>query len=204
MSLLWYLSTLVRNLIACFFAIVGTYVWHIYSIHIVPDTTNPTHLKYPFWLSGYYDNALEKWFWSNGATISTQSSLWASSQPSRQISLNSVIIYWTANDGLHDDVDGSNYMDEGRALCEVGKRYFVHSYPDSIVHGAHMVVWNINHCLGLSHETMACAVCLSIFLWGLAGFCRPRWAPCWPHEPCYQGMTAYPMKYSHVFVVVVQ
>ena len=26
-------------------------------------------------------------------------------------------------------------------------------------------VWTITHCLGLCHETMACAVCLSIFLW---------------------------------------
>ena len=22
--------------------------------------------------------------------------------------------------------------------------------------------------------------------WGPAGSCRPSWAPCWPHEPCYQ------------------
>ena len=28
-------------------------------------------------------------------------------------------------------------------------------------------VWTITHCLGLGHETMASAVCLSIFLWGL-------------------------------------
>ena len=26
-------------------------------------------------------------------------------------------------------------------------------------------VWTISHCLGLGHETMVCAVCLSIFLW---------------------------------------
>ena len=26
-------------------------------------------------------------------------------------------------------------------------------------------VWTITHCLGLGHETMECAVCLSIFLW---------------------------------------
>ena len=25
--------------------------------------------------------------------------------------------------------------------------------------------------------------------WGPPGSCRPRWAPCWPHEPCYQGRT---------------
>ena len=25
--------------------------------------------------------------------------------------------------------------------------------------------WTITHCLGLGHETMVCAVCLSIFLW---------------------------------------
>ena len=28
-------------------------------------------------------------------------------------------------------------------------------------------VWPITHCLGLGHETMVSAVCLSIFLWGL-------------------------------------
>ena len=26
-------------------------------------------------------------------------------------------------------------------------------------------IWTITHCLGLGHETMVCAVCLSIFLW---------------------------------------
>ena len=26
-------------------------------------------------------------------------------------------------------------------------------------------VWTITHCLGLGHETMVCAVCLSIFFW---------------------------------------
>ena len=26
-------------------------------------------------------------------------------------------------------------------------------------------VWTITHCLGLGHETMVCAICLSIFLW---------------------------------------
>ena len=31
-------------------------------------------------------------------------------------------------------------------------------------------VWSITHCLGLGHETMVCAVCLSIFL-------RLRWWP---------------------------
>ena len=27
-------------------------------------------------------------------------------------------------------------------------------------------VWTNTHCLGLGHETIVCAVCLSIFLWG--------------------------------------
>ena len=26
-------------------------------------------------------------------------------------------------------------------------------------------VWIVNHCLGLGHETMVCAVCLNMFLW---------------------------------------
>ena len=32
-------------------------------------------------------------------------------------------------------------------------------------------VWTITHCLGLGHETMVCAVCLSILSW----YCRPPW-----------------------------
>ena len=31
-------------------------------------------------------------------------------------------------------------------------------------------VWTITHCLGLGHETMVCAVCLSIFLWNGSEF----------------------------------
>ena len=31
-------------------------------------------------------------------------------------------------------------------------------------------VWTITHCLGLGHETMVCAVCLSIFLWKRLSF----------------------------------
>ena len=35
-------------------------------------------------------------------------------------------------------------------------------------------VWTIAHCLGLGHETIVCAVCLSIFLWicDMAGLLR--------------------------------
>ena len=30
----------------------------------------------------------------------------------------------------------------------------------------------------------------------------PRWAPCWPHEPCYQGhITIYSMLFAHIFYV---
>ena len=29
-------------------------------------------------------------------------------------------------------------------------------------------------------------------IWGPPGSCRPRWAPCWPHEPCYQGAFRQP------------
>ena len=36
-------------------------------------------------------------------------------------------------------------------------------------------LWTITHCLGLGHETMVCAVCLSIFLSYTVGFiCIPR------------------------------
>ena len=41
-------------------------------------------------------------------------------------------------------------------------------------------VWTITHCLGLGHETMVCAVCLSIFLpSGILGNCvwqASRWS----------------------------
>ena len=61
-------------------------------------------------------------------------------------------------------------------------------------------VWIINHCLGLGHETMVCAVCLTMFLWGPPGSCRPQVGPmlaqqtflsgilwinfCWPWGHC--------------------
>ena len=36
-------------------------------------------------------------------------------------------------------------------------------------------VWTITHCLGLGHETMVCAVCLSIFFWDWG---QPSKCPC--------------------------
>ena len=40
-------------------------------------------------------------------------------------------------------------------------------------------VWTITHCLGLGHETMVCAVCLSILLWYtiflLLSACAYKW-----------------------------
>ena len=45
-------------------------------------------------------------------------------------------------------------------------------------------VWTITHCLGLGHETMVCAVCLSIFLWSydMAGLLRGTFVSWW-HLP---------------------
>ena len=42
-------------------------------------------------------------------------------------------------------------------------------------------VWTITHCLGLSHETMVCSACLSIFLWicDMAGLLRATFVPWW-------------------------
>ena len=42
-------------------------------------------------------------------------------------------------------------------------------------------VWTITHCLGLGHETMVCAVCLSIFLWicDIAGLLRGIFVSWW-------------------------
>ena len=35
--------------------------------------------------------------------------------------------------------------------------------------------------------------------WGPPGSCRPRWAPCWPHELCYQRRTcSKSIKMDHV------
>ena len=36
-------------------------------------------------------------------------------------------------------------------------------------------VWTIIHCLGLGHETVVCAVCLSIFFWDWAYYNRTLW-----------------------------
>ena len=32
--------------------------------------------------------------------------------------------------------------------------------------------------------------------WGPPGSCRPSWAPCWPHESCYQGYPSHPWEIS--------
>ena len=42
-------------------------------------------------------------------------------------------------------------------------------------------VWTISHCLGLGHETMVCAICLSIFLWicDMAGLLRGTFVSWW-------------------------
>ena len=32
--------------------------------------------------------------------------------------------------------------------------------------------------------------------WGPPGTVSPRWAPCWSHEPCYQGCVEFPHLYS--------
>ena len=42
-------------------------------------------------------------------------------------------------------------------------------------------VWTITHWLGLGHETMVCAVCLSIFLWicDMAGLLRGTFVSWW-------------------------
>ena len=43
---------------------------------------------------------------------------------------------------------------------------WVNIYTFVLLSSSESEVWTITHCLGLSHETMVCAVCLSIFLWG--------------------------------------
>ena len=42
-------------------------------------------------------------------------------------------------------------------------------------------VWTITHCLGLGHETMVCAVCLSVFLWtcDMTGLLRGTFVSWW-------------------------
>ena len=41
-------------------------------------------------------------------------------------------------------------------------------------------VWTIAHCLGLDHDTMVWAVCLSIFLWGTSGADKTQVGPMLP------------------------
>ena len=42
-------------------------------------------------------------------------------------------------------------------------------------------IWTITHCLGLGHETMVCAVCLSIFFWicDMVGLIRGTFVSWW-------------------------
>ena len=42
--------------------------------------------------------------------------------------------------------------------------------------------WSYIPLLSLSHITR-----FMWPIWGPPGSCRPRWAPCWPHESCYRG-----------------
>ena len=47
---------------------------------------------------------------------------------------------------------------------------------------AFVQVWTVTHCLGLGHETMVCAVCLSIFLWSVI-FILLELTTLWRKEP---------------------
>ena len=53
-------------------------------------------------------------------------------------------------------------------------------------------VWTITHCLGWGHETMMCAVCLSIFLWmcDMAELLRGAFVPWWYLPRIWPSVTA--------------
>ena len=53
---------------------------------------------------------------------------------------------------------------------------YIHIYILCVIIIIKSEVWTIAHCLGLGHETMVCAVCLSIFLYvkALSDLSTPR------------------------------
>ena len=64
-------------------------------------------------------------------------------------------------------------------------------------------VWTITHCLGLGHETMVCAVCLSVFLWLLMtwrrmerGHHQPRLDLVWPKYCGYITTRMYDLTFA--------
>ena len=60
------------------------------------------------------------------------------------------------------------------------ERIYIYIYILCLIIIIKSEVWTITHCLGLWHETMVCAVCLSIFLWAQLGPVGPRRAQIGP------------------------
>ena len=60
-------------------------------------------------------------------------------------------------------------------------------------------VWTFTHCLGLGHETMVCAVCLSIFLWicDMAGLLRGTFVSWWYLPRIWPSVTDMQHYYYH-------
>ena len=62
---------------------------------------------------------------------------------------------------IHYTIYGAVWFQFTHFLCDDCERIYI-LCPIIIIKSE---VWTITHCLGLGHETMVCAVCLSIFLW---------------------------------------
>ena len=55
--------------------------------------------------------------------------------------------------------------------------------------------WTITHCLGLGHETMVCAVCVSVFLWRKMDDvdCLKKWRNPWRKNTMFS-VTPHPVR----------
>ena len=69
-----------------------------------------------------------------------------------------VISIWINKTKHTEDCTRTVYMDFSLKGCQI------YSVPFNIII-IKSEVWIVNHCLGLGHETMVCAVCLNMFLW---------------------------------------
>ena len=68
----------------------------------------------------------------------------------------------------------SNFHYKHETVVRPYKRTVIILYARALINFASVPVYQIARFMGPT--------------WGPPGSCRPRMGPCWPHEPCYQGI----------------
>ena len=83
---------------------------------------------------------------------------------------------------IHYAIRGAVCFQFTNSPCYDWENIYIYIYIRCLVIINKSEVWTITHCLGLGHETMVYAVCLSVFLWHLHGF-RQSISPAWHLYP---------------------